>query len=81
MEIKVLGTGCTKCRKLYDATVAAVQAAGVTAEVTKVEKIDEIMTYGVFLLPGLIIDGKVVSSGKALKVGQIADLISTAAGG
>jgi len=80
MEIKVLGTGCTKCRKLYDAVVEAVRDAGVSAEVTKVEKIDEIMTYGILLMPGLVIDGKVVSSGKAPKAKELAALITAAEG-
>lgn len=81
MDIKVLGTGCTKCNKLYEAAVEAVNAAGISADVTKVEKIEEIMSYGIFLVPGLVIDGKVVSSGKALTASEITALVTAAAGG
>ncbi len=81
MDIKVLGTGCTKCMKLYDAVVEAVHASGVTAAVTKVEKIDDIMAYGILLMPGLVIDGKVVSSGKAPKAKELEAMITAAARG
>jgi small redox-active disulfide protein 2 len=75
-QIKILGTGCRKCQKLYDDTVEAVRTARIDAEVVKVEKIDEILAYGVMLTPALVIDGKVVSSGRALKAAEIVELLS-----
>lgn len=75
MKLEILGTGCTKCRKLYDETVSAVKLAGVEAEVVKVEKIDEIMKRGVMMTPCLVIDGKVVSCGKVLKASEIAAML------
>jgi small redox-active disulfide protein 2 len=72
MDVKVLGTGCAKCQKLYDVALQAVEAAGVDAQVTKVEKIDEIITYGVAVTPGLVINGKVKSAGKLPDVKQVA---------
>lgn len=64
MEIKILGTGCAKCTKLYENANAAVVAAGVRADVSKVSDITEIMRYGVMMTPALVIDGEVKISGK-----------------
>lgn len=71
MTVKVLGTGCPKCKKLYAEAEKAVAAAGVAAELVKVEKINEIMDYGVMLTPALVIDGKVVSSGRIPSADEI----------
>jgi small redox-active disulfide protein 2 len=75
MKIEVLGTGCKKCTKLYEAAIQAVEDAGVSAQVVKVESINEILDRGIMLTPGLIIDGDVVSSGKLLKAEAIAELL------
>ena len=81
MKIEVLGTGCAKCRKQFNEATDAVEAAGVDAQVVKVEKIDEIMERGVMMTPSLVIDGKVVSSGKVLRSPQIVSLLRSAADG
>ena len=78
MEIKVLGPGCAKCKKLYQETEKAIAQVGVSAELEKVEKIDEIVTYGVALTPALVIDGDIVSVGKALRQKEIVSLITAA---
>lgn len=78
MKIEILGTGCTKCRKLFDQVTQAVQQAGLDAEIVKVERIDEIMKRGLMLTPGLAINGKVVSSGKVPKAKAIAALLESA---
>lgn len=64
MNIKVLGTGCAKCKTLEKAVHEAVSAAGIDAEVEKVEDIMDIMGYGIARTPGLVVDGKVVLSGR-----------------
>lgn len=64
MEIKVLGTGCTKCQSLEKATKQVVKEMGLQATVTKEEDIIKIMQYGVMRTPGLVIDEKVVLSGR-----------------
>ena len=64
MEIKVLGPGCAKCQKLYDATKELLEREGIEAELIKVEKLDEIMNYGVMMTPGLVIDGELKAAGK-----------------
>lgn len=63
MDIKVLGTGCPKCKELERRTVNALAELGVAADVEKVTDIKRIMSYGILSTPGLVIDGKVKSSG------------------
>ena len=67
MIIKILGTGCKKCDKLEENTKAALKELGKDAEIVKVTDIKEIVSYGVMTSPTLVIDDKVVSSGKVLK--------------
>lgn len=64
MEIKILGTGCSKCKALYEAVKETVNEIGISADVKKVEKMDEIIEAGVMLTPGLVINGKVKVTGK-----------------
>lgn len=64
MEIKVLGTGCPKCKSLEKATRDTVTELGIDANIEKVEDIMKIMEYGVMHTPALIIDGEVVVSGR-----------------
>jgi small redox-active disulfide protein 2 len=80
MEIKVLGTGCPKCRKLYAEAEQAVAHAAIPATLTKVENLDEIMSYGVMMTPALVVDGEVKSSGRIPKAAEIVSWIMTAAG-
>jgi small redox-active disulfide protein 2 len=79
MKIKVLGTGCAKCKKLYAATEKAVSASGVSAELEKIEKLDDIMKYGVMMTPALVIDDEVKSSGRIPQSAEIGTWITTAA--
>ena len=64
MEIKILGTGCSKCKTLEKATKEAVKELGIDANIEKEEDIMKIMEYGVMHTPALVIDGKVVVSGR-----------------
>lgn len=75
MKIEVLGTGCAKCKTLYDNVSKAVQEAGKNAEVVKVEDIPSIMKYGVMSTPALVIDGQVKFSGKVASVGEIMGML------
>ena len=63
MEIKVLGSGCSKCRSTIGIIERAAQASGVDVEIVKVENPDEIRRSGVKATPAVMIDGKVVHSG------------------
>ena len=71
MKIEILGTGCAKCKTLYENVKQAVEAIGMDAEIVKVEDIPSIMKYGVMSTPALVIDGKVLFSGKVASVGKI----------
>jgi small redox-active disulfide protein 2 len=75
MEIKVLGTGCANCKNLEAATRKAVEELGIEASVVKEEDIMKIMGYGIMRTPGLVIDEKVVLSGRVPSVSEIKELI------
>ncbi len=76
MEIKVLGTGCTKCKTLEKNTIEAVNELAIQANVTKVEDIVEIMNFGVMTTPALVVDGKVVLKGRVPSVEEIKQLLT-----
>ncbi len=76
MKIEILGTGCAKCKTLYDNTKKALEESGRSAELVKVEDIPTIMKYGVMSTPALVIDGQVKFSGKLASVGEIKDMLS-----
>jgi small redox-active disulfide protein 2 len=75
MEIKILGTGCPKCKTLEKVTREAVAGAGIDATVEKVEDIVDIMNYGILHTPGLVINGKVVLSGQVPTVSQVKEIL------
>ena len=70
-KIQILGAGCPKCKLLFANAEAAVQAAGVEATIEKVEKITDIMKFGVMTTPALVVDGQVKSAGKVLSADDI----------
>ena len=76
MEIKVLGTGCARCRSLEKITQKAVEELKLDATVEKVEDIQKIMEYAVMRTPALVINEKVVMSGQVPNVAQIKDLLT-----
>jgi small redox-active disulfide protein 2 len=61
--IKVLGTGCAKCRATTQRVEQVAKELGVSITVEKVEAIKDIMSYGILVTPGVVVDGKVVHSG------------------
>jgi small redox-active disulfide protein 2 len=71
MKIEILGSGCAKCRKLYENTIEAVKLSGTEADVTKVEDIKAIVAYGVMSTPAIVVDGVVKVSGKLLSPDEI----------
>lgn len=76
MRIEVLGTGCAKCKTLYENVKKAVEESGRSVEVVKVEDIPSIMKYGVMSTPALVIDGQVKFSGKVASAGEIREMLS-----
>jgi len=75
MKIEILGTGCSKCKILFENTKKAITKAGVFAQVEKVEDIEKIMNYGVMSTPGFVVNGEVKSSGKLLSEDEIIGFI------
>jgi len=78
MKLEILGSGCANCRKLMAVTEEAVRDLGVEAELVKVEDFKTIMGYGVMSTPALVIDGKVVLSGKVPSKAEVSSLVTTA---
>ena len=76
MEIKVLGTGCKKCNELEQATREAVKTLNINATIEKEEDMMNIMSYGVNSTPALVVDGKVVVSGRIPSQKDLKKLLS-----
>lgn len=75
MDIKILGTGCKKCNTLTNNVKEAIAETTVDASIEKVEDMKDIMGYGVMSTPAVVIDGKVVSTGRVLSVDEVKKLI------
>lgn len=69
--IQILGTGCPKCKLLFANAEAAVKSAGIEAQLEKVDKIVDIVKFGVMSTPALVVDGAVKSVGKVLSPDEI----------
>jgi len=78
MDIKILGTGCANCKKLYRTVELAVAQTGVSAALTKVEDVPAIMKYGVMSTPALVIDETVVAAGRLPDIAQVSTWLTTA---
>ncbi len=76
MEIKILGTGCAKCKSLENVTREIVAEMNLDATVTKVEDIMEIMAFGVMTTPALVVDGKVVLKGRVPSSSEVKQLLT-----
>ena len=78
MLIQVLGTGCAKCRTLFEVVTKAVQETGVEAQVEKVEDIQKIMAFEILMMPGLVINGQVKAAGRVPGMEELKKLIAEA---
>ena len=76
MEIIILGTGCTKCKKLYERVKKVLAENKIEATVTKQEDIMEIMKYNVLATPAIVVNGIVKSSGKLLSEKEISTILT-----
>jgi small redox-active disulfide protein 2 len=82
VKLEILGSGCANCQKLKAITDDVVSELGVSdAQVVKVEDYPTIMAYGVMSTPALVIDGKVVVSGKVPSKAEVTSLVTTALAG
>ena len=75
MDIKIIGTGCDKCDSLFANTKEAVAKLGLSATVTKVEDLVEMVKLGVMTVPALMVDGKVLLSGRTATTDKIITLL------
>ena len=78
LNIKILGSGCPNCKKLESLTRQAVEQLAIVAEVTKVTDYADIMAYNVMSTPGLVINEKVVSTGRIPSTAEITTFLTTA---
>ncbi len=75
-KIEILGTGCPKCQSLEASAREAVEHLGIEAEITKVEKMDDIIARGVMMTPAIAINGVVKSSGRVLSAADVEQLLT-----
>jgi small redox-active disulfide protein 2 len=76
MDIKILGTGCPKCKTLEKLTREVVEQNGIEATISKVEDIMEIMNYGVMSTPALVVNGKVEIKGRVPSAEEIKQVLT-----
>lgn len=73
--VQILGPGCPKCEQLKKNVEQAIQTTGVEAIVEKVSDINQIISFGVMMTPGLVIDGEVKAVGKVLSADEVSQLL------
>lgn len=76
MKIKILGTGCSKCKTLYTTTEKAIAELGLDATLVKELDIMKILEYKVLKLPALVLDEKVISSGVNLSLEEVKRILT-----
>lgn len=76
MNIKILGTGCPKCKKLMQNVINVTERLAIECDIEKVEDIEKIMEYGVMLTPGLVINGKIVGAGRVATEKEIENYLT-----
>ncbi len=80
MNIKILGGGCTSCKKLYESTKKAVAETGIKAEVEYITDMEKVMAYSVMSMPALVVNEQVVAMGKVLKPAEIVKILEKVSG-
>jgi small redox-active disulfide protein 2 len=78
MDVKILGSGCPNCKRLEKLTRKVLEEMAIEATVTKVTDFQDIMAYDILATPGLVIDDKVVSSGRVPSRGELVTMITSA---
>ncbi len=74
-KIQILGTGCAKCQKLAENAKQAADNLGIDYDMEKVTDLNQIMSFGVMTTPGLVVDGKVLVTGKVPSPADIEKLL------
>lgn len=75
-NIKVLGTGCPKCKNTYNNVLEALKQTGIEADVLKIEDIQEMIKYNILATPVLMIDDVAKVKGRVASVNEIKDLLA-----
>lgn len=81
LTIKILGPGCSNCRRLEQVARQATESLGIESEIVKVIDMQQILAYDLLQTPGLVIGEKLVSSGRIPTAGTIAEWIKAAEAG
>ena len=77
MKIKVLGPGCARCHQLEQTTREVIKELGIEAEIEDVKDVKKIMEYPILTTPGLVIDEKLVCSGRVPTKAEVTTFITT----
>lgn len=80
MNIKIIGSGCDDCSRLYDNTLTALEELGLEAEVEKIGDLMEIVKLGVMSAPSLMADGELLIAGRVASVREIRKVLQRRAG-
>ena len=80
MNIKILGGGCSSCKKLYENTKKAVTETMIKADVEYITDMQKIIEYGVMKMPALVVNEQVVATGKVLKPAEIMKILEKVSG-
>jgi small redox-active disulfide protein 2 len=75
IKVQILGTGCRKCIKLAENAEKAAKAIGAECEIEKITDINQILKFGVMMIPALAVNGKVRITGKVASVGEIKQVL------
>jgi small redox-active disulfide protein 2 len=75
-QLLILGTGCSKCGKLYEVTEQAAKELGVAYEINKVTDLRQMMALRVMMTPALVVDGSVKVAGRVPSVDEVKKLLA-----
>jgi len=75
MDIKILGPGCIRCKTLEKLVLNTVAELDISANISKVEDIMKIMEYGIMHTPGLVINEKVIVSGRVPSPAELKEIL------
>ena len=71
MKIEILGTGCPKCQELEQLARKAVNEKGINAEIVKIDKMEDIIEFGIMTTPAIVINGEIKAAGRIVTIDEI----------